>query len=163
MEFRDDFAVYLRTVGRQLRNEFNESPRCGDADTYDHTRKVPNKGNHDGEGRRNGAVGNFQRNNRNIRRAVNRDAVAEIDAPSMDYRDGDWGNSDYLGDLPSSVKFAENENNFPAIEIEFGDIDVWNTDTAVANYRVRRSAADDYRDAGRRVDYDAFMVFSKTN
>ena len=33
MEFRGGFSVYLRTTGRQLQNEFNESTRWGDGDT----------------------------------------------------------------------------------------------------------------------------------
>ena len=33
---------------------------------------------------------------------------------NADYYDGDWGNSDYLGDRPlSQVNFAENDNNYP--------------------------------------------------
>ena len=39
LEFRGNYSVYLRTIGRQLQNEFSENnTRWGVADTYDHTR-----------------------------------------------------------------------------------------------------------------------------
>ena len=44
LEFSGDFPMYLRAADRQLRNEFNESTRCGAADTYGHTRRAPQRG-----------------------------------------------------------------------------------------------------------------------
>ena len=40
----DDLSSYLRTIDRQLQNEFNESSRFRGADTYDHKRMIPKKG-----------------------------------------------------------------------------------------------------------------------
>ena len=53
MEFRGGFSAYLRTIDRKLQNGLGESVRWGDADTYDHTRRIQNQGNRNGEGKRN--------------------------------------------------------------------------------------------------------------
>ena len=44
LEFSEIFSLYLRKIDRQLQNEFNENiTRRGEADTYDHTRRIPNR------------------------------------------------------------------------------------------------------------------------
>ena len=59
LKFLGGISVYLRPIGRQLRSEFNGSSRCGDADTYDHTRRIPREGNRNGKGG-NGRVWHFR-------------------------------------------------------------------------------------------------------
>ena len=44
VESRENFPAYLRPIGRKLQNEFNENnTRWGNADTYDHTRRIPHR------------------------------------------------------------------------------------------------------------------------
>ena len=112
LEFRGDFSAYLRTDGGPLRNEFNESPRWGDADTYGHTRRIPKKGKYNGQGERNESVRTFQRCNRYNQRRVNFDVGEAMEDDNGNYYDGDWGNSAYLGDHLSQVNFAENGKDY---------------------------------------------------
>ena len=57
--------MYLRTIDRQLRNVFNEnSPRWEIADTYDHTRGMPQPGKNGGVRGRNDSYRTFPRSNR---------------------------------------------------------------------------------------------------
>ena len=39
-KFRADSPLYMRAVGKQLRNYFYGNSKLGDSDTYDHTRKM---------------------------------------------------------------------------------------------------------------------------
>ena len=41
LRHRSDSQVYFRTIDRQLQNDMGEQSRWGDADKYDHTRKLP--------------------------------------------------------------------------------------------------------------------------
>ena len=52
LEFRGNFSMYLRPIARQLQREFNGCASCGDADTYDHTRRIPHRGKYNGKGGR---------------------------------------------------------------------------------------------------------------
>ena len=55
----------------------------------------------------------FQRGSRYNRRRVNFSVGGEMADVNENYRDADWGNSDFLGGHPlSQVNFEENENNY---------------------------------------------------
>ena len=60
LEFRGNFSAYLQTVGRKLPNEFSGNTRCGNADKYDHTRRIPHQGKYNGVGKRNDSRITFQ-------------------------------------------------------------------------------------------------------
>ena len=54
-------------------------------------------------------------------------------------------------------------NNSAAIELEFGDIENWRTDSEIKNYLVSRSVADEYRDSERSGDCDVSEKLAETN
>ena len=100
---RDNFALYMRTIGRQLQHESNESnSRWGIGDTYGHTRAIPHPGMHGGKRGRNDSYRTFPRGNRYIPRDVNCSVGEDVEyeEDNGDYFDGDWDNSDYQGDRP---------------------------------------------------------------
>ena len=111
----------MRTIDRQLQNEFNETKsRWGNADTYDHTRGIPHSCKNGGNRGRNDSHRTCHRNNRLNRRWVNC-AVgddAEDGEDNERYYDGDWDNSDYQWGLPiSHVNFTGNDNNYSLIDL----------------------------------------------
>ena len=53
----------------------------------------------------------------------------EYDYDNLNYYDGDWGNSGSQWVRPlSQINLTENEKQLPPIEIEFGDVEDWDTD-----------------------------------
>ena len=82
----------------------------------------------------------------------------------MDYHDEDWGNSDYRRCRSEiQVNFNENGNNLPSTELEFGDIEGWNTDIDLEGYFANHGAAKEYRDAERAGDRDAPKTYAGAN
>ena len=52
MEFRWNFSAYLRTSDRQLKNDFiGNNTWLEYADTYDHTRRIAQKGKYNAKGK----------------------------------------------------------------------------------------------------------------
>ena len=48
---RTNFPPYLRTMSKQLQNEFNGNyTRWGNEDTYGHTRRIPHRGKYGNKG-----------------------------------------------------------------------------------------------------------------
>ena len=101
--------------------------------------------------------GTFQRYYRSNYRGVNCAEWEEEIDNEADYN-GDWDTSDYHGGYRwSHVDLGGNENDCPSIELEFGDIEVWETASEVEHHLVNRS------DAGRTEVRDALGAFPKTN
>ena len=166
-KFRGKFPSYLREVDRQLRNGFSGgNSRWGIADTYDHTRGFPQSGRDNDRRRRNDPYRTFPRHNPPNRRRSNCDVCGEVGygVDNGDYFDGEWRKSDYQGGRPQSqVNFTENDNNYSSRGVEFGDIGGRNTDSEAVCYLPNKSAAKEYRGAGRSVDCAVFKTFAKTN
>ena len=84
----------------------------------------------------------------------------EYEYDNGNYCDGDWGNPVYQGDnSQSQVQFAENENNYSVSEVEFCDVEGWDTDIEVGGYIANRIASEELRDAWRAADCDVFKTF----
>ena len=81
----------------------------------------------------------------------------------MDYHDEDWGNSDYRRCRSEiQVNFNENGNNLPSTELEFGDIEGWNTDIDAGCHLPNHIAANGYRVSGRAGYCDVSKTFAET-
>ena len=161
LEFLAEIQGYLRTSDRQLQRELGDHARWGDADTYDHTRKL-NKGKYNDKGTGGDSRRTF-RDSRSNRRFVNCAEWEGEDDKGNDFS-GDWDNSDYHGGHPlNQVNQTEKENNYPPSERPVGDIEDWQSDSEVGNYGVNRIVSGGYRDAGRTEVWGDFATFSKTN
>ena len=68
MEFRWNFALYMRAIGRHLHDEYNVNyTLCGTADTYGLSLVIPNCGEHIGDFAGNGRCRTLPRGNRRYR------------------------------------------------------------------------------------------------
>ena len=63
-EYRDYSPAYLRTSNKRLQDDFYGNSRCVDADTYDHTQKMPAKRKYNDKAERNAPGRTFRRDNR---------------------------------------------------------------------------------------------------
>ena len=139
--------AYMRTIDRQLQNELSgDNSRCGVADTYYHTRRIPQPGRDNDRRRRNDPYRTSPRNNRHNQRRDNCSVGDEVGdgEDNEDYFDGDRDSSDYQRDRPQNkVNFAENDNNYSPCELELGDIEGRRSDSEVEGYLANRSAAKD--------------------
>ena len=87
----------------------------------------------------------------------------EYEEDNGNYPDEEWGNTDYQGGRPvRQVNFRENENDYASIELEFDDIECWDTDIEVGGYLSNHIASKEYRDAGRAV-YCDFLKRQREN
>ena len=75
---------------------------------------------------------------------------------------GDWYTSYYHGDHPL-IPVNYKAGNSPQIEIEFGDVENWKTDSEIGNYSVNYIVSNEYRDAGRSGDTDVSVTLENTD
>ena len=74
----------------------------------------------------------------------------EYEEDNGNYPDEEWGNTDYQGGRPvRQVNFRENENDYASIELEFDDIECWDTDIEVGGYLSNNITSKECRDAER--------------
>ena len=91
-------------------------------------------------------------------------AVGDAEGDNGEYFDEDRDNSDYQGGRSKEqVNFTENDNDYSPSELEFGDIEGWNTDIDLEGYFANHGAAKEYRDAERAGDRDAPKTYAGAN
>ena len=67
------------------------------------------------------------------------------------------------GQSRSQLNFTPDGNNYSPSGVEFGEAEGWRTDSDLGAYLANRSAANEYRAAGRAGDCDVFKTLAKTN
>ena len=132
--FLGQSSTYLRPINRILQNEFNDQriSNWGLADTYDHTRRIPQSVNRNGRNRGNGPASEFPIRNR-PNQYVNF-AVGDQDGnqDNREYNDEESDNPDYYGDRSGGKGIlTENGDNSSPCELETGEIDGRHTESDV--------------------------------